>query len=36
MPTPPAVNCAAAMPRGWWLARELVVRELVVRELVGE
>jgi hypothetical protein len=27
MPTPPAVNCAAAMPRGWRLARELVVRE---------
>jgi hypothetical protein len=24
MPTPPAVNCAAAMPRGWWLVRELV------------
>ena len=29
MPTPPAVNCAVAMPRGWWLVRELVGRDLV-------
>ena len=34
MPTPPAVNCAVAMPRGWRLVRELVVRELV-GDLVG-